>query len=232
MSKISRPQKEGGFTQYSDKVAAGFTAIIDQEVDNDLNTIYTDYGGHIDDNNIAKNALVGSYVLAPHSVTQTELAANLSFGTSNLADLSVTLPKLAYGATVFDIEEFGAGTAISIPFNTEVLLAERTFNVRNTTSQAFAIGTMAGWMPVLLGQEITFTLLLRLDGTPGVADGGALSGHSLVSKGYTGEAPIAVPLVQILSGLSAGQHRVKMTASVDALAGTALTYQLFVLAFP
>jgi hypothetical protein len=52
VSQILRPTKTGGSRTYIDEVTAGFDLIRENEIDGDLNTIYGEFNGGIDNDNI------------------------------------------------------------------------------------------------------------------------------------------------------------------------------------
>ena len=135
MSKIARPNtKEGGFRQYTDKVAAGFNAIIDQEVDDDFNTIYNDYAGNIDDNNIppsqhsSTGGLNADRDLTPGSITSRLLSTGLVLPGGQIAPGSITIAQLAP--------------------DTVTPLLTLPINIRATNSTTVALGVAAGTLPM------------------------------------------------------------------------------------
>jgi len=177
---------------------------------------------------LSSAAAISGTQIAADSITAAQIAP-LAVGTSELADVAVTLAKLGYGATIYDFQAIGGSTTINIP-TTEVLIQERAFNVRNPASQVVIFAIVAGWMPAL-ASNTTFLFQLRLDSTPGGINGGLLSGNVALCQGFSGSAPIAIPLVQTLTGLSAGSHRVTSTGVVSNLAGEARSYQLVIVSF-
>jgi hypothetical protein len=96
MAQIPRPPKQGNFTTYAAKVAAGYLKILATEVDADLDTIYGAWNGGADTVNLRDGA-VTSAKLAADAVGPRELADGGIF-TVALADGAVTTPKLADGA--------------------------------------------------------------------------------------------------------------------------------------
>src|SRR5215468_3576300 len=56
MGHIDRPPKAGGTNRYTNEVAIGFDLIRETEVDGDLDKIYGEFNGNIDDSNIAAGA--------------------------------------------------------------------------------------------------------------------------------------------------------------------------------
>lgn len=90
MGQITRPSKTAGTTQFSTEVAAGADDILAAEVDAELNTIVAAVN-NLDDGNLSPTAGISTSKIA-------QVAGWIS--TTSLADLGVTLPKLAVGATL------------------------------------------------------------------------------------------------------------------------------------
>ena len=85
MALVNRPFKVGGTTNYVDEVALGNTTILAAEVDDDLNTLYDEFNGNIDNANIKVGA----------NIATSKLALDGGLQTGHYADGSVTLAKLA-----------------------------------------------------------------------------------------------------------------------------------------
>jgi hypothetical protein len=154
MSKIARPNtKEGGFRQYTDKVAAGFNAIIDQEVDDDFNTIYNDYAGNIDDNNIppsqhsSTGGLNADRDLTPGSITSRLLSTGLVLPGGQIAPGSITIAQLAPGAVINQMM-FSSGAGVTLAPDTVTPLLTLPINIRATNSTTVALGVAAGTLPM------------------------------------------------------------------------------------
>jgi len=178
---------------------------------------------------LSASAAISGTQIAADSITAAQIAP-LAVGTAELADIAVTLAKLAYGAAVNNFVQDGGNTPITIQ-QTEILIRETTFSVRNPTSQGVAVAIISGQMAVLVGQTIDALFQLRLDSTPGGINGAVVAGHVQRSQGYGGVAPIAVPIVYGFSNLTAGTHRLTSTASINAASAQALSYQIFVITF-
>lgn len=124
MATISRPGKEGNATTYQGKVAAGYTKILAQEVDADIDAIYTAWNQGVDTVNI-KDAAVTAPKLAPGAIlpaalgpgsVQTAALADGSVSTAKLADNSVTSAKIVNGAIVDADVTSVAWTKLIAPF--------------------------------------------------------------------------------------------------------------------
>jgi hypothetical protein len=146
MSKISRPAtKEGGFSEYNAKVAAGFTAIIDQEVDDDFDTIYRDYNGFIDDNNIAPKSLNGARDLKDNSVTGQQIdESTLTINATTIVNFSIDITKLAPGAVINDVQYLSRTDDVPLHPGQSAMLLAVPINVRSTASLLFMFGIAAG----------------------------------------------------------------------------------------
>jgi hypothetical protein len=238
MPTVPRQPKSGGFVSYQQEVANGVTDIIDAELDADIQPLYDLCNGTLDDANINGN-LQGTKIdyrklALAGKIQASDLAVPLNLaGSSVLAPQSVTTALLAFGAPVFSVAMVGGNTAINVqPPGNEMMILEEVFTVRDVPTSGIALGIISGWMPVIVGTQTDFLGQLRLDGTAGLpTDGAILGGHVARSQGYSGEAPLTMPIVMALQNLSAGQHRLKLTAQVTQLAANVMSYQLLIVMF-
>jgi len=249
MATILRPTKVGGTRLYVTEVQNGFDLIREDEVDHDLNIVYGEFNGGIDNDNILVPPHTGPRIeyakldlfhklqgsdFDPASSTGLPPSAFPPGGIPAGALPPITGAMLAVGAPTFYLNSVGGSTPVNIVTGTEQMILETTFTFRDPLAYGFAIGVISGWMP-LVAAVTTFVGQFRIDGTAGVAtDGTVLGGNSTQSQhSATGanSTALGMTLAQGLHSLSAGTHRLKMTGQVSALAANALSYQILIATF-
>lgn len=109
MGLISRPAKEGGFLTYAAKVLAGFTLILDTEVDADFDTMYAGFNGNITDENIADAAGIDPDKIAPipyanliltGSIVNADIAAAAAIARTKLQTRNASFALITAGLNV------------------------------------------------------------------------------------------------------------------------------------
>ena len=159
---ISRPPKALGNDQYTEEVAAGKLDIIDQEIDDDFNTIYDavnainngTIAGKIPYENIdfhndgtpqGGSIRIGDYA----AVDATKLVGNPTglFGMSGslLVDRSVDTPKLAIGGA--NVYLHVTASAQTLPYTLNSAQGEITFGTHNLISRGgpiIGLATVSG----------------------------------------------------------------------------------------
>lgn len=111
MGTIARGAKAAGGTNFS----TGKGTILSGEVDNDFNTIYSDYNGNITNFNISGSAGITYGKLNLTNGLVTTDFTNLSVTGAKIADLTIAAGKLSPGAatTASGSGVFATGTSIS-----------------------------------------------------------------------------------------------------------------------
>lgn len=232
MGLIARPLKQGGFTTYAAKVAAGFKKILSAELDADIQAVITVCNGLLDAQNIAPlsitNALVSTTAGIAYaklnlaaSIVDADIAGGANINGSKLLATSVALAKLAVGAGIAAVQHQLSDVSASMPNSppaTETIVFEQPWTSRggivfvlayfNGSVITIGAGPFAG----------TLTTRMRQDGTPATVDGTVLRTSN--QQGYvsvTGSQfqPWSLVMVHELGALAPGVHRIKLTAETS-----------------
>ncbi len=116
MAHIDRPGKAGGTSRYTTEVAAGYDLIRETEVDGDLDTIYAEFNGGIDDTNIRAGASIDySKLDLTHRIIPDDLVPGFAFPSGgSISGGSIvpgSIPPGAYAPGSIDTPDLHEGAA-------------------------------------------------------------------------------------------------------------------------
>ena len=156
MGSVVRSTKSAGGTNFTSG-----TTILSAEINTDFNTIYTDYNGNIDENNLATDAVTSDKIaasaviaakiatdavtadkIATDAVTNTKIIAN-AVTTAKIATATVTGQKLAGGASVRSLNSVAVPTFGPITTTETQLFTLPSFTPFSTASRIIFFGSIA-----------------------------------------------------------------------------------------
>jgi hypothetical protein len=223
MGLIVRPPKTGGSSKYQTEVAAGALAILDTEVDQDLDTIYNLVNGNISNDNVSGTAAIDYAKLnLTGRIKGADLQASPPFtlpaGTV-IPPLSVDKTMMKIGASIWSIDvSHSPGGAFGAA---EVVLNDFTFTSRG--GLAVIIATLQGTIVQSAAGSGNYQARLLLDG---VEIAKATSSAGLVGFVFSGGAEHFMPLSTTVIGwnftfgtLPTGSRHVQLAASFAGVAG-------------
>lgn len=118
MASITRPAKTLGNTSYAAEVAGGQTKIKSAEIDADLDTIYAEFNGQIQNENIKAGAAIEySKLDLVNSITNADIAAAAAIAGSKLAvgaGVNATVAAAGTSGLTFTTVETTVGTVPSL----------------------------------------------------------------------------------------------------------------------
>jgi hypothetical protein len=225
MAHIDRPGKTGGTTRYTTEVTAGFDLIRETEVDGDLDTIYGEFNGGIDDTNIRAGASIDySKLDLTHRITVDDLVPGFILPTSAIppggfpagsyAPLSIDTPSLAIDATTQWAAQIG--TPLTLPYN---ILDTAELTVSSITSPAsrggliFIVGMFSGWWAAP-APEASFWARLRVAGTQV-----AISQIAAGATGASMQVPFQISCISLPRGAAGSTGPIILTAQLSIAGG-------------
>ena len=186
---VTRPLKEGSVTTYQAKVAAGFPDILASEMDADLDTIYAAWNGGVGTANIIDGAVT----------------------TAKLANLAVTVPKIAVGSAVRAWSFAAVRTSLAITTTATDIVTLPSL----TTSGGIVllIAQLGAWLnpgnQAAVGVYFTW-----------VRDGG---NFATINTSGGGTPPQPLPAVVWVEQPAAGAHVYKLQGTTNIAAASIVT---------
>lgn len=224
MAHIDRPPKTGGTRRYTNEVASGFDLIRETEVDGDLDIVYGEVNGGLDDTNIRPGAsidyskldLTGRLQGSDFDPTPTTPLPPGAFPTGGIDTPSLALDATTQFANV-------AGASITLPHalldTTELTVSTITTSPASRGGLIWLMGIFSGWFGAP-GVEVSLIGRLRASGTQI-----AISTIAAQFSGSTAVAPFQITCIALPRGLSGGSGPLTLTAQLTgaggAFAGTA-----------
>jgi hypothetical protein len=224
MAHIDRPPKTGGTRRYTNEVAAGFDLIRETEVDGDLDIVYGEVNGGLDDTNIRPGAsidyskldLTGRLQGSDFDPTPTTPLPPGAYGPGGIpvsALPPLDTPQLALGAATQAAQTasyLGAVGDKIAPNGIRTLVVEVTWTSRGTAAVQWVSGVFGGDVPTL-GADALLDLALILDGTAGDPNTGTILATMRTRVGGAAViGPVGLSIARHWTGLAAGVHRLKL----------------------
>jgi hypothetical protein len=234
--QILRPTKSGGTRRYQDEVAAGFDFIRENEVDGDLDTVYTEFNGGIDNDNILvarpgpkiiyeKLDLTGKLQGSDFDPTPGTPLPPGVFGPGGIpagsyAPLSIDTGDLAIDATTRFTHQVGTGLSLPHVLTTadEIVVSTITTAPASRGGLIWMIGMFSGYFGAP-GAEAGVIGRLRIGGTAG-PDGTQIAVSQVIGQGTGGGVfPFQVSCISLPRGAAGGSGPIKLTAQLSAVGG-------------
>jgi hypothetical protein len=218
MAHITRPAKAGGTHRYTDEVAANQDLIRETEVDGDLDTVYDEFNGKIDDTNIKAGASIDySKLDLAARIKPSDLIPGFQFpaGSNPLPPGGVDTPTLALDATTQFAHQVGTG--LSLPYNildtVEHTVSTITTSPASRGGLIFIVGMFSGWWAAP-APEASFWARLRLAGTQV-----AISQIAGANTGGSMQVPYQITCISLPRGAVGSTGPIILTAQLSIAGG-------------
>lgn len=171
MATILRPTKVGGTRLYTTEVQNGFDLIREDEVDHDLNVVYGEFNGGIDNDNVLVPPHTGPRIVYSkldlfHSIVLSDLAPGIQLPPGSFAPGAIDTPDLKPDATTQFFAQ--VGTTLTLPYpildTTEQTIATITTSPASRGGLIFILGMFSGWWAAPPVPEASFWARLRIGG--------------------------------------------------------------------